>query len=128
MKKLLAIGGILAGLSALPASADPTRVRELATNYSVGAVNVSTNTATAIPTTAYSERYKIVIENTDSTYDVSIGTYSGFTYANGFIITNSTDATTARLELPISYQAPLYGLGEGNVVRSTVNVRFIEYK
>lgn len=104
-----------------------TEVKEIAKDWMVTAVSVSTTTVTAIPTSVLSGRYKVVVENADPTFDVSIGTYSAFTYANGFII-HSTTSTFPTQVFPLPSFYPIYCLGQATTVQGTVSVRIIEFK
>lgn len=105
-----------------------TDVREVGVDCVMGVVSVSTNTATAIPTTPFAGRYKIDILNTNNTYDVSLGTSSALSYSAGYIVTNSSDAATASHTIYLPSGKSIYGLGEGNNLTGTVNVRYLECK
>jgi len=103
-------------------------VRDEVGSCTTGAVSVSTTTPTAIPTSALSSRNQITLINTDPTYDLAIGTSSAITYASGFIVTNSTDHATARLQFRLPYDQAIYGLGQANAAAGTINVRYLECK
>ena len=81
-------------------------------------------TPTAIPTTALTGRYKMVIQNANASFNLYIGTSSAITFSNAFaVIKNSTT-----IELPLSQNVPLFGLGEPNASTGTIDTRVIEYK
>ena len=107
-----------------------TEIKEVARDWAVGAVSVSTNTVGAITATGvnFSGRYQIRIINTDNIYDISIGTHSAFTYAGGFIVTNSTDAATSIVTLPLNSGTTVYGLGQANSGLGSINIRVLEFK
>ena len=128
MRKVLLALAFLIGSVVFLQSAE--EVKEVARNWIVGPVSVSTTTVPAVyvGSANYSGRYKIEILNTSNVYDISIGTHSELTYANGFIVTNSSDAATSRIQFPLSQGSTVYALGESNTVAATVNVRVIEYK
>jgi hypothetical protein len=124
MKKILFGLLFLAG----PAFA-VTDVHEVGITCEAGSVSVSTTNPTAIPTTALSGRYRIDLINYDGTYDISIGTFSTFTFAKGFIITSTTtSAATSTINMRVPSGFAIYGLGASNTVRGTVNIRYLECK
>jgi hypothetical protein len=125
-KRILVVLGLIA-LCVVSAFAD-FNVREKGYDCRSGAVSVSTTTPTLVPSAALDDRYRIDVINTDNTYDVAFGTSSVVTYAGGYIVTNSTDAATAKHTFFYPYNKTLYGLGEANTVRGTVNVRYWECK
>ena len=109
-------------------------VRESARDWAVNLVNVGTNTNNPTPIYAgpignLSGRYRIRIENTVSIYDVSLGTFSSFSYANGWVVKSSTSSSgLASIDLPLLAGTTVYGLGQPNTVISSVPVRVMEFK
>lgn len=94
-----------------------------ARDWTIKNVSVSTTTVTAIPTTALSGRYKIVVQSLDA-FDVYIGTSTAMTASTGFVLLKSS----ASIELPIPEGLTVYGLGIANATKGTLDVRIIEYK
>ena len=103
-------------------------VREYtARDWKTSAVTVSSTTVTAIPTTPLSGRYRIIIENTNSTQDLSISTSSVMTYAAGFIVTDTAEDNPSVITLPLKEGTTVYGLSQAGATAS-VDVRIIELK
>lgn len=101
---------------------------EVAKDWLVTSVSVSTNTVTLIPTTALSGRTRVIVQNNDANFDISIGTFSTFTYGNGFIITNSTAAASSKLDLNLPSGIVIYGLGQAQSTRGTLTAHILEVK
>lgn len=95
-----------------------------ASGWSVKNVAVSTKTVTAIPTTALTGRYKIFLENMDSTFGLYIGSSTAMTTADGYFVQKGS--TT--VELPLPQGLTVYGIGESNESTGTIVVRIIEVK
>lgn len=115
---LLAI--IISSLPSIGAAIGDRAVRD----WNVSTVSVSTTTPTAIPTTAFSGRYKAIVQNLDPNFDLFIGTSAVMTTALGFVVPKSSGT----IELPIPAGVVIYGLGEANATRGTLSTRIIEYK
>lgn len=104
-----------------------TDVREIGAGCTSGNVAVSTTSPTAIPTTALSGRYRILIYNNDAAFDLAIGTHSAIAFASSFLVKNSTSpASVVDIRLPSGMA--LYGLGTSNATRGTIDVRYLECK
>jgi hypothetical protein len=103
-----------------------TGVKESATGFVASAVSISSNSATAIPATALAGRFKVIIQNT-GTYDVYIGSHSGVTTANGFLVSASTAGYHSKLEFPVPSGKTIYGLAESHHSGSAT-IRILEIK
>lgn len=93
-------------------------------------ISVSTESATAlyVGSANLTARTKLILQNIHQTYDISIGTSSAQAYADGFILTNSSDAATSRIEIPVSQGTILYGIGEANSADGTIELSIIEIR
>lgn len=95
-----------------------------ATGWSVANVSVSTTSVTALPTTALVGRYKILIQNTNSTFDLYVGTSSALAASTGFVVLKGSST----LELPTPQGLSIFGLGAANATVGSLDVRIIEFK
>lgn len=100
----------------------------LCTSSVIGAVSVSTTTPTllSVGSSNLAGRTRFEMSDVDWNYYVAVGTSSAVTTSTGFIVTASSGATTAKIVWPVGSNVTLYGIGEPNAVRSTVNVRIFE--
>ena len=122
MKKLLLALLFLSG------AAHAIDVRESACDWSITVVSVSTTTATAIPTTAFSGRYKAEVQNTNVTYKVYIGTHSAMTTSTASYEIGTSTSVQSSMAIPLPSGKSIYGLGEANGASGTLTIRVIEYK
>jgi len=99
---------------------------DVANDWAVGNISVSSNTVTSIRagTSNLSGRYMIRLQNTDPTYAVSIGSNSTFTYAAGWLIYNSSGT----IDLPLNAGTTVYGLAAPNSTQLNVTIKVIELK
>lgn len=122
MRKIFIALALMTPIVAFGAS----EVREVAQGWRVATVSVSTTNATIISSNTLTGRYKVIVENTDPSFELSIGTSSVFTYSNGFIVKVAT-SPLSQLTLPLAAGTTVYGLGQSGT-QATVNVRVIEFK
>lgn len=107
-------------------------VREVARDWAVNSVDIGTNNARAVyasPSANLSGRYRIKIENTHGIYDVSLGTFSSFTYASGWLLKSTPTASgLGFIDLPLPAGVTVYSLGQANALSSSVTVKVMEFK
>ena len=111
-------------------------VREVARDWAVASVNIGTNNVMAVNATStaaasgnLSGRYRIVIENTHGIYDVSLGTFSAFSYAAGWLLKSTPTASgLGIIDLPLPAGVTVYALGQANALSSSVTVKVMEFK
>lgn len=106
-------------------------VQEMAKGWRTGTVSVSTTTPSTVTcgqTTMLPGRYKIQIQNISTAYEVAIATWSNFSYANGYIISESTDIANANIILYLQGGSTVYALGQSQNVSATVQINCIEFR
>ena len=127
MKKLIfALCLIMASIK-LDAATD---VQQFTSGWTVGALTVSTNTVSTVAVSgmfAYPGRYGIVIQNTDSVYDVAIGTSPFMTFAQGYLVKKSSDVASI-ITLPLFSGTTVWAIGQNNSIQGTINMRVMEFK
>ena len=104
-------------------------IKEVAKGWGTRTVSVSTVNVTLIAggSTGLAGRYQTRVQNADF-FHIAVGTYSTFTYAEGFIVTRASEAATAVITLPLPSGTSIYGLGQGNSSDGTIDVRVIDLK